>query len=459
VRAGTHTDDERSPRGNQAAHGDEAERGDRFTRDDDARGSGAADEGSGGDRAVRRGEWRRLALLGLPSLVLALATTVVTTYLPVHLQAGKASTTMIGLLIGTEGLMALVVPLVAGAWSDRLRTPLGGRLPFLVGGAPVLAAALVLLGFVGSLGLAALLLVIFFAAYFACYEPYRALYPDLISDDIAARGQSTQALSRGVGTFLALAGGGLLIALADPTPFVTAAVIAAVALAAFVLTVHRQGIPEQDRPDAKGPAGVAHELWCMIRDRPALRYYLGANALWELSLGALKTFVVLYVTIGMGESVATASLIIGGVALLLLVASPVAGKLADRHGRLRVMQWALPVYGLALLVPFLITSKPIIAVAVPFIALGGGVVMTLPYALLMPLMKDQEHGALTGYYSFSRGVGTALGPLLAGVAISLCSGLFGATKGYQATWGVCAAAILLSLLPLRRLARCTDADA
>jgi predicted MFS family arabinose efflux permease len=237
-------------------------------------------------------------------------------------------------------------------------------------------------------------------------------------------------------------------------PFVVAAVTTAVGLGAFAAVVLHRGPPEQDRPEARGPGRAAAELWALVRDRRDLRLYLSANALWELSLGALKTFVVLYVTIGLGFSMSSASLIIGGVALLLLAASPAAGKLADRFGIGRVLSWALPVYGLALLVPFLVTSRPLIAAAVPFVALGGGVVMTLPYALLMPLMDDDEHGALTGFYSLSRGVGTAAGPLLAGVAISAGASVFGTTKGFQATWGVCAAAVLLSLVPLRRLRAC-----
>jgi MFS family permease len=81
--------------------------------------------------------------------------------------------------------------------------------------------------------------------------------------------------------------------------------------------------------------------------------------------------------------------------------------------------------------------------------------MTLPYAVLMPLMDDEEHGTLTGFYSLSRGVGTALGPLIAGAAISALSGAFTATKGYQAMWGVCAVAVLASLVPLRALRRAT----
>jgi MFS family permease len=58
------------------------------------------------------------------------------------------------------------------------------------------------------------------------------------------------------------------------------------------------------------------------------------------------------------------------------------------------------------------------------VALCGGMLMSLPYSLLMPLMHDDEHGALTGLYSVSRGLGVMLGPLLAGLAISLGKPLY-----------------------------------
>jgi hypothetical protein len=62
---------------------------------------------------------------------------------------------------------------------------------------------------------------------------------------------------------------------------------------------------------------------------------------------------------------------------------------------------------------------------------------------------------LTGFYSLSRGIGTAIGPLLAGIAIGVLHGPFGSTEGYAAMWLVCGGSILLSipfLMRLRRLA-------
>jgi MFS family permease len=165
----------------------------------------------------------------------------------------------------------------------------------------------------------------------------------------------------------------------------------------------------------------------------------------------MKTFIVLYITRGLGLSMQEASLAIGAGAIVILAASPVSGKLADRLGRARVMKAALWVYGLGLLVPVLTTTPAIVAAAVPLVAFGGGAIMTLPYALLMPLMPEGRHGALSGFYSLSRGVGTALGPLLAGVAISVGRGPLASSHGYAAMWGVCAVAILASIPLLRAL--------
>ena len=85
-------------------------------------------------------EKRVLAMLGLPTFGLALAITATTTYVPLLAKRFTSSSAVIGMVIAAEGLVALVVPIVAGAWSDQLRTRIGGRLPFLVAGAPAEAA-------------------------------------------------------------------------------------------------------------------------------------------------------------------------------------------------------------------------------------------------------------------------------------------------------------------------------
>jgi MFS family permease len=191
----------------------------------------------------------------------------------------------------------------------------------------------------------------------------------------------------------------------------------------------------------------------LLRERASMRAFLVANALWELSLAALKTFVILFVTSGLGYGLETAVAIVGAVAVLILVAAVMSGKLGDRFGKARVATVALWVYGVGLMVPFVSQEPWIVLPALPLIAFGGGTILTLPYALLIPLMPEGEHGILTGFYSFSRGLGILLGPLIAGGAISLLRGPLSSTQGYAAMWLVCSAAILASIplmKPLRR---------
>jgi MFS family permease len=137
--------------------------------------------------------------------------------------------------------------------------------------------------------------------------------------------------------------------------------------------------------------------------------------------------------------------VIAIVVVLILIAAAISGKLGDRFGKTRVVRIALWLYGLGLLVPFFTQSPLIVVPILPFVAFGGGMILTLPYAILMPLMPEEEHGLITGFYSFSRGLGILLGPLLAGLAITVLRSLLPSTHGYAAMWLVCAAAILASL--------------
>ncbi len=138
---------------------------------------------------------------------------------------------------------------------------------------------------------------------------------------------------------------------------------------------------------------------------------------------------------------------------MILLGAGGSGKLGDKFGRIKVVTIALVGYSAGYLVLVFTTSRAAIGAAIPFVAVGGGTVMTMAYALLMPLMPKDEHGALTGFYSISRGVGIVLGPILAGALIWVTrDGVFKASHGFQAMWIVCAAATLASLWFLRKLA-------
>jgi MFS family permease len=208
----------------------------------------------------------------------------------------------------------------------------------------------------------------------------------------------------------------------------------------------RRGLPKSGKKQGEGPMDTAKRLPRLVREHSVLRAYFFANALWEMALSALKAFIILYLVEGLKYSLRISSLIVGGVAIVILLGAFGSGKLGDRYGRLRIMSYALWAYGIGYTVVIFTTSRPVIGAMIPLIAIGGGTVMTLAYAILMPLMPEDEHGALTGFYSLSRGVGIVAGPIIAGVLIHATRHHpFSATHGFQAMWIVCAAAAFGSL--------------
>jgi MFS family permease len=388
-----------------------------------------------------------LILLGLPTFGLALAISVVTTFGPVILIHLTHSPTAVGALIGVEGAFALVVPLAAGTLSDRLPpSPLGRRLPFVLAGTPVAAAALVLFPFSSSTGIAGAAVLGFFVGYYIYYPPYRALYADLLPRTLYARAQAGQAIARGAGLGFALLAGGLLLGLWQPLPFLIAAG-ALVLTTLALLPVFRLQSRCRDSTLPYRPAS----LRAILQHDSKLRLFAVVNALWEFSFAGLKSFIVLYVVRGLGRSPGVASAVIGVVAVAYVVGAPLAGWLAERYGVLRVLRLTSLVYGVGLVVGAFPRSLPPLLIGLPFIALAGAIVLTLPQALAFTLAPPGSEGAAAGLQDFSRGVGVVLGPLAVGAAIGASRSLFSATNGYAAMWPIIALPVLLAAVLLKPL--------
>lgn len=388
-----------------------------------------------------------LVLLGLPTFGLALAISVLTTYGPVILLALAHSPTAVGALIGGEGAFALAVPLAAGALSDRLpASPLGRRMPFILAGVPLACAALVILPFSPTTGVAGVVVVGCFVGYYLYYPPYRALYADLLPRAMYARAQAGQAVARGAGLGIALLSGGLLLGLWKPLPFLIAAGVLAATTVALVPVLRLQSRCR----DATLPYRGASLRAVLLGDRE-LQVFVVANALWEFSFAGLKSFIVLYVVKGLGRSPGVASAVIGVVAVAYIAGAPIAGRLADRYGLVRVLQLTSIVYGAGLLVGALPHTLAPLLIGLPVVALAGAIVLTLPQALAFALAPAGGEGAAAGLQDFSRGVGVVLGPIVAGAAIGASHHLFSATHGYAALWPVIGVPVLAAAALLRTI--------
>ena len=391
----------------------------------------------------------QLAALGAPAFGISLAYTVATTYLPVLIErlTGPGIT---GVIVGGEGVLSLLVPVLVGAWSDASRV----RMPFLHAAAVLAAAGMLLMpATVTSVVGVVVALGVFFLGYFVYHSPYYALFPDLVPDVQRGRSQGVQGAFRSVGMLASLAVGGLLMQWWLPLPFVLGAL--AIAVTTWVLARSVRRMPQRAHAVPQVSGGWMAEMR-LLRSAPGVRHWSMANALWETAVSSLRVFVVLYFTRGLGMSLAQVSGALALVGAAAVLAAPVSGRLADRYGHLPVMEAALWIFGLGVLPAVFTTDTRFVAAIIP-VAFAAVVLLTLPYSVLMGLLPAQRsHGAGAGLYGVSRGVGLLLGPLLSGYAVELFRGahflVFARTSGYSAVFAL-TSVVLLASIPLLRALR------
>ena len=389
--------------------------------------------------------------LGLGAFGLAFSITTIAAYLPPLLGRFTDSRTMIAAVLGAEGAFALTLPVVIGPWSDTFHTPLGRRRPFMLAALGPMGFSLSLIAFMPSLWTTALIVFAFFFAYYVYEPPYRGLYPDLLPTGIYGRAQSVQHILRGVALGSALIGGAFLFHVWRPAPFLVAAWMTTAACGAAILLVREDGGHSRV---FKGVRSYVSMSWRIVRDEPDVRRFLIANAAWEGTFAAARTFVVLYITKGLGQPLSVSAAVLATVAAGYVVAAVGSGALGDRLGLARVIFAASFLYGGGLLAGGLARQWHDWYYGLIFpVAVAGGTVMTLAWGLLFKLMPQRHRGAISGLATTTKGFGLIAGPLVAGGAIDVFSPYLQATDGYQVLWPICSLPILAAIPLVVRLIR------
>lgn len=389
-----------------------------------------------------------MILLGVPAFGLTFAVTILTIYLPTILNK-LVNPVLVGVIIGAEGVFGLFLPFIFGVLSDRERT-VAGRWKYLTPATIAMAASLVLMGLFRGVAVIVPMVALFYMGYFAYLAPYWATYPDLIKKEYSGRSRSAEGTWRVLGAFVALLSGGFLLTVWTPLPFVLGAGLVGLVTMIFGYTL-KDHIHKRIPRHVESFSDSFKYIRTTMRDNSDMRNLVIANTFWNATLQSIQAFVVLFFTEGLHRSEHFVSGVIFPIAAIgILIMAPLAGKLADRYGHIRVLLIACLIYGVGATLPAFTQSYWVIAV-VPLVAAAAAAIMTLPYSAMMRLMGNDRHGALSGLFGISRGLGTFLGPVIAGAAVVLGRSVFSATNGWGGFWLVAGLFILISLFFLLRI--------
>lgn len=409
------------------------------------------------------------------------AQTVMVAVFPVLLAEYAPSAFMLGLVIGGEGALALVVPYWIGLLSDRLPADLarrfGRRALFLLTTAPLLAATVAVVPFVSGYWRLAAVAFVFFAALHAYLTPLWALMIDAVPATRWGRVQGVRGVFHSAGLAYGLVAGGLLFSLWPPLPFLLCAALvlsttaSTLAASRALAADHYAGEPEPAAEGSRSPdiasfdphgtrRRLSPDLRAAIPGRVARgargnggsapQWFLVGNALWTASVDGIRPYIFLYAIAVLGIGVSQMSLLLLLLVLGLAVGSAILGWLGDRIDRGRLLMIGAVVTGTAILpgvfVRDLWTAIPLLTVA----GIGAAAIMTLPFPVYAGLVGERSMGRRTGMYVVSLGAGRMIAPMVIGAGIDRGAHWFPGEAGYPLIWPVAGVLMLAGAFALKQ---------
>ena len=362
----------------------------------------------------------RIWLIGAGFLGVQVAFTLYNAFLPLMYREFFDSTAAIGLLMGTDNLVGLLLIPIVGAWSDRINSRLGRRLPFMLVAVPIAALTFAGIPYAANVLWALILLEIIFTAAMHSYRgPVISLMPDHVPPERRSTGNGIINLMGGAGVLIAFGGLSLLYDIDPRLPFGIGAVILLATLGVVYLAAERHPPYVDDETDEGArPIGDAIAGFKVLLSRPNRGQFLVLAAMLTYFIGfaGLDAMFPIYGVEELGLTEGRAAFILTFFAGSFLVFALVAGMLGTRFGKIPTM-----LAGLAILPVLFLAATPVRSAAVigGLFIVGGfawGLVKVQAMSLVADLGGRDRIGIYVGMYDRFTVFGQMPGPFVLGSA-------------------------------------------
>lgn len=328
-------------------------------------------------------------------------------------------TTITGVIMTVDNIFGVIFQPLFGALSDKTRTRIGRRMPYITVGLPISALLFALIPLMPSLGWFMFVLILFNFVMSTWRAPVVALMPDLTPPTMRSQANGVINLMGGVGSMLAFVLGGVLIDIWTPAPFFFSSFVMLLALILLRIFVKEPSGDAAMRPvgenDGEEEVSIGELSGPEKKKRTrSLIFLLLAVFFWFNGYNAVETLFSLFATESLGVSLGSASMLLAMFSITFVAAAIPAGLFANKIGRRKAILIGL--CGVTLIFPALIFIRSVMAVRV-MLLIGGMFwacvnINSLPMVLQMCAHKDI--GRYTGYYYFFSFSASIAAPILAG---------------------------------------------
>lgn len=384
--------------------------------------------------AASKFNFSKIFVLGFGFLGISLLWAVYNDFVPVLLQAGRPDfsrgagvrgyamgTGATGLIMGLDNLAALFILPYIGGVSDRLRTRIGRRKPFILAGAPVAAIAFAAVPFTlgGPLGGFMAALIVTLLAMDLFRTPVVALMPDLTPPHLRSPSNGIINFMGGLGGVVASLAGGYLFRYSPAAPFILGAGGMLAAQTILMLTVREPEVPEAPEDPDLPREGLLSALWAVLRspDRSAL-CLLGAICFWFLGQSAFDAWFSSYAIQRLGLDAGHAALLKSWFSISALCSALPCGALGAAMGRKGAILLGLVLFAAALGLGGAAGGEGLLRPVLVVSAFAWMLVVVNSLPLVLDFAPGHQAGTYTGLYYLASQTAAFLGPVLSGNMIA-----------------------------------------
>ena len=357
---------------------------------------------------------------------------------------------LVGIIMACDNLAALILLPIFGNLSDKTKTPIGKRMPYILVGTLVSAIAFPFIplffhmnNVVGMIIMMAIVLI-FMMMY---RNPAVALMPDITPKPLRAK-------ANGIINIIGYVGGafatvlGLFLVLSDyinaadsarniwtiEIPFIIASLLMVISAFVLFLTIKENKLAEEMKDQMEEGERMAaietpvDDSKAMSKANKVMLFaILGAEFLWFMADNAVGTYIGNFVIYHLNAASSSTSIliIIGGLASVAGFA--IAGFIADKIGRKWTVSIGLCLTVIGYVVMFFIkpgtisaetgyASFPVVLYVVWVIkGFGMSLVHNCSFPMVLELCSSEKIGRFTGYYYAASMSAQTITPVLLGL--------------------------------------------
>ena len=383
-----------------------------------------------------KGYYLTTFLIGLGFFTMGLMDPLYDTYVPIFLGEYIDKNFLIGMIMTLDNVLAIFMIPLFSAISDRTRTSIGRRMPYIVSLLPITALFFGLIPFSALNSLLMLVLVIFLLNIFkqAVRGPVVALMPDIVPADLRSEANGVINTMGGMATILGTVVLARLMNVHVRFPWMNEArdnILAFPVASIFVLLsvlllfifVKEKANAEDAEKEDKEPIFKSMKAIFLEKEKSAL-FILLSLLCWFIAYQGILPYVGKYSLEVLGTSKGTASLAAGMVGIAYALFAVPSGKLAHRIGRRKTIRIAL--CG-AIVVLTLVAIHGFIAIKVKsavmlyifwallfLFGIFWVSIVTNSFPMLWQMATYKTMGIYTGVYYFFSQLASIISPPIAG---------------------------------------------